>query len=580
MKAWLFAVFLAALPELCMARPVAVTTGEHDGFTRLAADLPAGVVWSVEQELTGYVLRTKGSDVRFDVSQAFTRITRDRISDIRIEDQGKTLVVETGCACVIETFTANRNTAVIDIKDPTLPFAGNGPYLAQSGFDPSQDWQAAAWERLTIKPIRDVPEPLALLMRGSLQSDERSGDIFRTIAQNASGPPRIFAAPVIDATRQELISKGSLFAHMQTVPSRPATEDARLDPQDTRPGFAACLIELLQSVPEWQVEDKRQDHGLRDWHKPLHFDGSGTSADTAILIAKHYLYLGLPEEAQSYLGSVRDSGDEKPKLLFLAALLASPAAIDKSGIQSLTCEGAAFREFGTTEGGPDFNAVETRQLHAALLRLPPHLRQLLFPRLKVLFANSGGEVQAMFAELAPQMRDPASDRTDSRHPTDAPVSRMSDRELLDYVDRWPDLDAIALARLLDGIADADPRQAQELVKNLGVLKTARLPSPATLSAMAELLARYGRIDDAFVMAGADPDAQSAVWRIVGKDPNDAELLRFAAGADRSAIELLPVAVRSTVGNRLERLGFDTAAEAWRSEEDAGAIPTASGYGPQ
>lgn len=580
MKAWLFAVFLAALPELCMARPVAVTTGEHDGFTRLAADLPAGVVWSVEQELTGYVLRTKGSDVRFDVAQAFTRITRDRISNIRIEDQGKTLIVETGCACVIETFTANQNTAVIDIKDSTLPFAGNGPYLAKPGFDPQQDWQATAWERLAIKPIRGVPEPLASLMRGSLQADERSGDFFHTIAQNVSAPPRIFITSEIDATRQELISKDSLFVHMQTVPSGSATEGARLHPQDAKPNFSVCLIELLQSVPEWQVEAVRQDHGLRDWHKPLHFEDSEAGADTAMLIAKHYLYLGLPEEAQLYLDSVRNSSGEKPKLLFLAALLASPATIDKSGIHALTCGGTTFREFGTTGGGPDFNAAEIRQLHASLLRLPPHLRQLLLPGLKDLFANSGGEVQAMLTELAPQMRDPASDRTDSRHPTDSPVGRMNDRELLYYVDRWPDLDAVALARLLDGIADSDPRRTQELVENLGVLKAARPPSPATRSAMTELLARYGRIDDAFVMAGADPDAHSAVWRIVGKDPNDAELLRFAAGVDRAAIRLLPVTVRSTVGNRLEQLGFDTAAETWLPEGGVGAAPMKSWHGPQ
>jgi len=127
-----FALTLAA--GLAAAETVTLTSGEHEGFTRIVVDLDEATPWQVGRTPDGYVLRLARQGIRFDLSGVFRNIPRTRLAAIWADPGSGDLRFGVGCACHAIPFEFRENVIVVDIKD--------GPPPPGSAFEQSLDGRA------------------------------------------------------------------------------------------------------------------------------------------------------------------------------------------------------------------------------------------------------------------------------------------------------------------------------------------------------------------------------------------------------------------------------------------------------
>lgn len=121
MKYWVCILFLAALPQGLMAAPVKVTSGEHDGFTRLVMEYAGPVDWTVGRALDGYGLRLDGVNPGYDLSGVFDIIGKSRLAAIWLDPATQILRIGIACACHVIPFEFRPGIVVLDLKDGPPP---------------------------------------------------------------------------------------------------------------------------------------------------------------------------------------------------------------------------------------------------------------------------------------------------------------------------------------------------------------------------------------------------------------------------------------------------------------------------
>lgn len=129
---WLCALILAALPHLSLAATVKVTSGEHDGFTRLVMEYGGPVDWVVGRTVDGYGLRLRGESPLYDLSAVFDIIGKSRLAAIWVDPETQMLRVGIACACHVIPFEFRPGIIVIDLKDGAPP-KGSSFELALDG---------------------------------------------------------------------------------------------------------------------------------------------------------------------------------------------------------------------------------------------------------------------------------------------------------------------------------------------------------------------------------------------------------------------------------------------------------------
>ncbi len=129
------ALILSASP-LAAQQVVSVTSGEHNGFSRLVLQIDPSVDWQVDTRRGMAVIRFPGQALNFATGRVFDKISKDRIagvSDVQLEN-GAELQIELECQCEVQSFAFNDNFIVIDVFD--------GPPLGQATVATStQQWQ-------------------------------------------------------------------------------------------------------------------------------------------------------------------------------------------------------------------------------------------------------------------------------------------------------------------------------------------------------------------------------------------------------------------------------------------------------
>lgn len=102
-------------------RPVAAQTdmlqvrgGEHASFTRIVIPLPERVGWTLEQNRRLATLTLESPDAGYDLSQAFARIPRTRLLDLKAT--GPVLGLFLACDCGIDVIEDASGFLIIDIR--------------------------------------------------------------------------------------------------------------------------------------------------------------------------------------------------------------------------------------------------------------------------------------------------------------------------------------------------------------------------------------------------------------------------------------------------------------------------------
>lgn len=112
-------LLIILLPLPVGAETITVRSGDHAGFSRLVFPFSNSVGWQLGRVGDAYELRIQNTDMTFDLSKVFQKITRKRIRDLA-ETHGQNhsgIVIELGCECHADAFEFRPGLLVVDIKD-------------------------------------------------------------------------------------------------------------------------------------------------------------------------------------------------------------------------------------------------------------------------------------------------------------------------------------------------------------------------------------------------------------------------------------------------------------------------------
>ncbi|MFN3607031.1 MAG: hypothetical protein ACK4SS_07535, partial [Cypionkella sp.] len=125
-----FAIFIAwvgmavagtVLAQPAFARPVEVTSGEHDGFTRVVLNFGAALDWTFGRVLDGSRFRPANVAAEYDLDPVFDRIGTSRLAAIAQNPSTSELDIGFACACHAIAFEFRPGIIVIDLRDGPPP---------------------------------------------------------------------------------------------------------------------------------------------------------------------------------------------------------------------------------------------------------------------------------------------------------------------------------------------------------------------------------------------------------------------------------------------------------------------------
>ncbi len=119
MRAFIVALALVAAPAI--AQTARVTSGDHDGFSRLVVELPTASDWQLGRTSDGYGLAVTTPPEGYDLSGVFDLIRRNRLAAISIDAETGNLEFGLACACHAIPFEFRPGVIVIDVRDGAPP---------------------------------------------------------------------------------------------------------------------------------------------------------------------------------------------------------------------------------------------------------------------------------------------------------------------------------------------------------------------------------------------------------------------------------------------------------------------------
>lgn len=105
---------LAGAPAL--AEVAVVRGGEHPDFTRIVVEATQTGDWRLGRTDDGYALQLDDAVTGFDLTQAFSRIPRDKVSALWRDPKSGQLRFSLSCPCYAAAFEFRPGIVVIDIK--------------------------------------------------------------------------------------------------------------------------------------------------------------------------------------------------------------------------------------------------------------------------------------------------------------------------------------------------------------------------------------------------------------------------------------------------------------------------------
>lgn len=384
-----------AFPGWVRAADAVVRSGEHGDFTRLVIDMPTQSDWRLEQNGAQAVLHIAQGVTGFDVSQAFSRINRNRLSALRLGDDKGKLLLDLACSCSIQSFLFGQNMLVLDISEsPEMvsPASAGGPeaapLLSFGSISKSEDRTKLPLflpERPIVqKPPVTVPDTdlttavkaaerrlLAELARAATQGLlEPATPIVPkqdiTITQSAENLPEPMRKQPVDHVPLRAFTSldESLMEHMRV-------DGAVL-------GNVACLSDSEFAVAEWGGDGFGS--GLAMWRAGLYDELDKVDPVAAVGLARHYLHYGFGAEARL---AVMMQDRPHPVLTVLSFLVDGNPPGDQGPLTGQTaCSGsvALWAVLALPDEG-EHTEIDDQSVVRHFNSLPEHLRQTIGPDL-------------------------------------------------------------------------------------------------------------------------------------------------------------------------------------------------------
>lgn len=585
---------------------VAVQSGEHDGFTRLALTFGTTVEWEVRRSADGYVLTVDVPGLRYDLSRIYQRISRQRLSAVWVDPESGALQFNVACACHALPFEYRPGVLVVDLRDGPPPpgssfeVGADGQTMAQltqraplrprvrpeppapyaSGENGGYDWIALAIgaplpvEEVNAPPPAPFREDEFVALSAEGLDDLRRAllyDLARGAAEGAVEltviPPQGSAAAIDDLAQVEIRQADSLAA-MIGVKSADAAQVMTAE-------GGACVKDDQLDIGSWGDPRPVAD-AIGPMTSDLYGEFDRVNAEAAGRAVRYLLSLGFGAEAEGMIRALDMSNEEAGVWATMARVLDGATDPDGAFAGMAACDTAvALWSVLAMNEVPEDTQVNTAAVMRAFSDLPPHLRRHLGIALsdRMLSRGDTGTVRQVLQAM-------------ERMPGErAPGTTLVGSDLDAATGQTPDLDALSSLRTATGPDGARATVAlirsslerDEAVDPALIAETeARLmefvdtPESAPLQqALAEAQASQGNFARAFALAAPDTPAGIPIWATLARSGSLAEVLDRAVLPSPAARPMLPSSVRQALARRLIDLGFAEPALIWTGAVTAG-----------
>lgn len=569
-------LLLLALAHPALGQTARVTSGEHDGFTRLVVALPGSSPWILGRTAMGYGFAAVGAgQPDYDLGRVWDLIPRTRLQSLRIDAESGALQLALACDCHVFPFEYRPGIVVLDIKDGPPPAGsvfeqpfGQGATAPPAPPDPvpiaGYNWLA---DRPPAtggpRPRMDLPE----LATGSvsLQSlrDQLLAQISRGAAQGIvqmempGKAPRVPNPGLTDLPWSQI--------HIGDLPGIAASPGGG----STRPVIpTVCLPDKMLDLPAWG-EGRAPLDLLSAARSGFYGEFDEIEPRAAIEAVQGFLYLGFGAEARQ-VASLVPAAVAPPELAHyrsMSHLVDGDSDPDGPFATMLPCDGPAALWAALAADrlplGPEVNVDAVLR---SFLALPAHLRQGLGPVLADRLLARGDESAARVIRDAME-RAPHSNRAEIAH-LDAKVDLQAERPEAaqghaEVAVAAAGSDAAPLVTLVEAHSRRAEPISPEVVATLqSVLgeSEGRSDEAAIRRALILALALSGRTDEAFATAAIAPPPD--LWRIAGQLAPDDDFLAHLVLGPEVPPPAVPGDVRRQIARRLLDLGFADPALKW------------------
>ncbi|UWR22362.1 hypothetical protein [Sulfitobacter sp. S190] len=580
------ALVVWVLPAHLWAQASDVRSGEHPNFTRLTFPIAQAQDWNAKLSGQTLTLSFPARPGRFDTSDVFNRIGRDRLS--KITQTGDSVEISLSCACDVGAFRSG-GLLVIDVADQGIQVAGTlvrqtvgggpptpqippsfaqyvSPWLRQldSAKDRISKEQAATEQIETAAPserLAEMREQLAEMFSvgatTGVLTAKRRAEPTSSPTPAPEQPPEI--APYLDGRTVDQLR----ITSSRDLPGRAARGDAL---------SAMCPPTVLATLPEWGSEDDFAA-SFDALHATLYSDTGALDTLVAIKLAKNYLFFGFGAEARMMLNLIKQKSPQISDMELLADLLDHGSADAREVPLGLTACDGPFALWATL-ANTDVSRADNLNADAAirtLSALPSQLRRVFAPVLSERFTerkqNDYAEKALRTIDRLPDAADPAARLSQAR--IDAGREAPDTDNLEDLVSENSSGSPQALVLLARTQIDQNQPISQDTITLIAAYakehdgtvlgQDLRETEIAVLGHSGQFSRAFEKLSALTGIAPSQELMQMILENLVS-DASDGDFLTHAFDLSQMVIDEQPATVRKAIAERLLRLGFPSRAQ--------------------
>ncbi len=511
---FMLAVFLASAAG---AKTVRVTSGEHEGFTRLVFAIDPATDWALEQVPQQATLVFKDTSLSFKDSTVFQRIPKTRLLSVaQAKNHDETrYTLSLACPCDVQAYAYQNAYIVVDILDST------GPLPPDPVFEFIKESQ-------TIPPLPQIPEPQdeaytfpEALRRPPPALEEPSTIVDSPIPEvlpvnvnhEVAGNAEDDLKTTVDEARTKLLERLTFAAEMglvdfeegrapsvdtpetepeaetaetptpaEVAPETPVEDqfvittvyerDSRQHSENPNLGLENCPSDARLDIASWSDGSDFSDQ-LSKLRSGLlkEFDTPNPEAATALV--KLYIRYGFGVEALEYLKDYADDIPDAALLRDMARVMDGDSALpDGPLVNAAGCAGAAGL-WSLVGMYPDISEGDVKEntVLSAFSELPPDVRRAIGPRLVQAFTElnlvGSARLATEIMERAPGEKSDFEQLATARLARDEGNTDAAEVIYRDLVSRNSGASITALIELAEMLLEEDKPAPLSLVADLG-----------------------------------------------------------------------------------------------------------------
>lgn len=589
-----FALFMA-MTSAASAQAVRVTSGEHDGFTRLVFDYGEVVDWQMGRASDGYELRLAGKAPSYDLTKTFALIGKSRLAALWAAPDTGNLHIGLACACHAIPFEFRPGIVVVDLKDGPPP-KGSSFELALDGM-PAPPIDAPAQLRPkrrveTVAPQASVPAEFNWIEANNSLSPDRPAAPRPSQSAPAVLPPDPGLQPLRDSLMQQMARGASQgVVDMASLPkdSPPMAEgrfpsaQIRIGPAPTSvnqsPGSAqgdlgatgtACLPASSFDFATWGDDTQPFVDQMATARSGLSGEFDKPEPDAVLRAVRFQLFLGFGAEARQMLQAFDFDSKERKTLDALGRLLDGLGDPNGTFQGQAACSGPvalwSLVADKTLRVGDPINSAAVRLAFSAL---PLHLRKQIGPELADRFLTFGdkdsaraihdaivrapGQSEAAVSLIAAELELQSGEAAKAEHTATEVIAETGQDQpeaLIALIDA-------RIAQTLPVSADIAFRLRTHLSEHTGSALEPRIEQALVLADAAS-----GNFGAAFDGLESTPEQGAKVWSLLLALAEDEVFLTYAVIDPTTAKPELEDEIAAGIARRLVGLGLPASAKVW------------------